>query len=47
MSTVHYCVPCDKPVSQPACRDRHYETERQIFSCSLAHRAEYRAVASL
>ena len=47
MSTVHYCWLCDTPVSPTACRDRHYETERQIFFCSLAHWAEYRTLASL
>jgi hypothetical protein len=47
ISTVHYCWLCDKPVSPAAYRDRHYETERPVFFCSLAHWAEYRTLASL
>ena len=47
MSTVHYCWLCDQPVSPAACRDRHYETERPVFFCSLAHWSEYRMLVSL
>ena len=47
MSTVHYCWLCDRPVSPAACRDRHYETGRLIFFCSLPHWAEYRTLAAL
>ena len=47
MSIVRYCWLCDTPVSLAAFRDRHYETERQVFFCSLAHWAEYRTLASL
>jgi hypothetical protein len=47
MTTVHYCWLCDTSVSPPAFRDRHYETERQVFFCSLAHWAEYRTLAAL
>lgn len=47
MSTVHYCWLCDAPVSLAVYRDRHYETERRVFFCSLAHWAEYRTLAAL
>jgi hypothetical protein len=47
MSTVHYCWLCGTPVSPATFRDRHYETGRQVFFCSLAHWAEYRRLASL
>jgi hypothetical protein len=45
--TVRYCWLCDAPVSLAAYRDRHYETGRQVFFCSLAHWTEYRRLASL
>jgi hypothetical protein len=47
MSTVYYCWLCSTPVSPPTYRDQHYETERQIFFCSLPHWTEYRTLASL
>jgi hypothetical protein len=46
-NTVRYCWLCDAPVSLAAYRDRHYETGRRVFFCSLAHWTEYRRLASL
>ena len=47
MSIMRYCWLCDTPVSLPAFRDQHYESERQVFFCSLAHWVEYRTLAAL
>ena len=47
MSTVYYCWVCERPLSDNAVSDTHYESERVIFFCSPRHWSEYQALRGL
>jgi hypothetical protein len=47
VSTVYYCWVCERPLSDNAVSDTHYESERVIFFCSPGHWSEYQALRGL